>query len=110
MDVDRLLPAGVEKRLDHVTGIPVSPELVKREHAVHLKPPGMAGAAGGRNERVIHEDAEDAFVLRICFLVPIVGPYFLCKRELGRGEFAGDGGGWHGGAPWGNIEEGGGKR
>lgn len=96
MDIDIFLPAGVQECLDHIAGIPVSPKLVQREHAVHLEPPWMAGAAGGRNERVIHEHAEYAFVLRICLLVPVVGPDFFGQREFLLGKLAGDGAG-HGG-------------
>lgn len=98
MDIDRLPPAGVEKRLDHIAGIPVSPELVKRKDAIHLEPPRMAGAAGGRNEFSIHKDAEYSFSFRICLLVPVVGPHFFCKGEFSGGELAGGGGG-HWGAP-----------
>lgn len=93
MDIDRLLPAGIKKCLDHMAGIPVSPELVKRKDAVHLEPPGMAGAAGGGNEFSIHKDAEYAFVLRISLLAPVVGPDFFCEREFCGGELAGGGGG-----------------
>lgn len=51
----------------------------------------MAGAAGGRNEFSIHKDAEYAFVLGICLLVPVMGPDFLGQGELGGGELAGGG-------------------
>ena len=99
MDVDIFLPAGVDQCLHHVAGVPVTPELVEREDAVHFKACRVAGAAGGRSEVSIDEYAEYAFGFRIGFLAPVLGPDFLGQGEFLLGELAGGGFGHWGVAP-----------
>ena len=93
MDVDRLLPARGKERLHRIPRIPLPPELVQGEDAVHLEAILVAGAAGGGGEGSVLEDSPDAFGLRVCLLAPVVGPGLLGEWEFGGGEFAGGGGG-----------------
>ena len=77
-----------------MAGVPLAPVLVEGEDAVHLEPPGVARATGGRGKVAVVEYAKDSFGLWIGLLATVLFPGFLCEGKLAGCELPGDGF-WH---------------